>query len=109
MMIYRHRCVGAPKSAIWVLSMWLMKKSKNVTSFNTNMKDECVSLPKTQGQLAQMGDDDDEDVFATSIIDRYAARPPILVNMCLATYAVNYNVAQANNELKKWRKLMLMN
>ena len=43
--------------------------------------------------------DDDEDVFATSMIDRYAARPPILVNMCLATFAVNYNVAQANNEL----------
>ena len=44
-------------------------------------------------------DDDEEDVFATSIIDRYAAKPPILVNMCLATFAVNYNVAQANNEL----------
>ena len=43
--------------------------------------------------------DDDEDVFATSIIERYAARPPILGNMCLATFAVNYNVAQANNEL----------
>ena len=39
-----------------------------------------------------------ENVFATSTIDRYAARPPILGNMCLATFAVNYNVAQANNE-----------
>ena len=38
---------------------------------------------KTQQQLAQM-DDDDENVFATSRIDRYAARPPILGNMCLA-------------------------
>ena len=37
------------------------------------MKDECVSRPKTQQQLAQM-DDDDENVFATSTIDRYAAR-----------------------------------
>ena len=44
-------------------------------------------------------DYDDEDVFATRIIDRYAARPPILANMCIATFAVNYNVAQANNEL----------
>ena len=43
-------------------------------------------------------DDDDEEVFATNIIDRYAARPPILVNMCLATFAVNYEVAQASNE-----------
>ena len=44
-------------------------------------------------------DDDEEDVFASSIIDRYAARPPILVNMCLATFAVNYNIVQANNDL----------
>ena len=62
------------------------------------MKDECVSLPKTQQQLAQM-DDEEDDVFATSIIDRYAAGPPNLVHMCLATFAVNYSVAQANNEL----------
>ena len=44
-------------------------------------------------------DDDDEDVCATSIIDKYAARPPILGNMCLATFTVNYNFAQANKEL----------
>ena len=62
------------------------------------MKDECVSLPKTQQQLGQM-DDDDENVFATNTIDRYASAPPILGNMCLTTFAVNYNVAQANNEL----------
>ena len=43
--------------------------------------------------------DEEEDVFATSIIDRYAARLPILVNMCLTTFAVNYDVVQENNEL----------
>ena len=91
------RVVGAPESAMRVLSMWLMKKSRKVTSVNTNMKDECVSQPKTQQQLAQM-DDDDENVFATSTIDRYAARPPILGNMCLAKFAVNYNVTQAHDE-----------
>ena len=36
------------------------------------MKDEHVSLPKPQSQLAQLHDDD-EDVFATSLIDRYGA------------------------------------
>ena len=59
------------------------------------MKDERVSQPKTQ-QLAQI--DDGEKVFATSTIDRYAARPPILGNMCLAKFAVNYNVTQAHDE-----------
>ena len=91
------RVVGAPESAMQVLSMWLMKKSRKVTSVNTNMKDEHVSLLKIQQQLAQM-DDNDENVFATSTIDRYAARPPNLGNMCLAKFAVNYDVTQANHE-----------
>ena len=42
------RVVGAPESSMHVLSMWLMKKIRKVTSVSTNMKDECVSLPKTQ-------------------------------------------------------------
>ena len=38
--------LGAPESAVWVLSMWLMKKSRKVVSVSTGMKDEHVSLPK---------------------------------------------------------------
>ena len=66
------------------------------------MKDEHVSLPETQ-QLVQM-DDDEENVFATSTIDRYAARPQILGNMCLAKFAVNYDVTQANREFIEMQK-----
>ena len=51
----------------------------------TSMKDEHVSLLKPKSQLAQLHDDD-EDVFATSLIDRYAARPvylqSVLSNIC---------------------------
>ena len=50
------------------------EKSREVVSVSTSMKDECVNLPKPKSQLAQLCDDD-EDVFATSVIDRYAARP----------------------------------
>ena len=50
-----------------------MKKSRKVVSVSTSMKDECVSPPKPMSQLAQLHDDD--GVFATSLIDRYAARP----------------------------------
>ena len=60
----------------------------------TRMKDECVSLPKPQSQLAQLHDDD-EDVFATSLINRYAARLVSLQNMCLETFAVTYDVIQS--------------
>ena len=68
-----------------------MKKSRKVTNVNTDMQEECVSLPKSQTQLAQM-DDDDDDVFATSIVDQYSASPGSPNNMCLATFAVNYDV-----------------
>ena len=54
--------------------MWLMKKSRKVVSVGTSMKDERVSLPKPKSQLAQLHDYD-KDVFATSVIDRYSARP----------------------------------
>ena len=72
-----------------VLSMWFMLKSRKVISVNTNMKGEHVSLPKLSYQLAQL--DDDENVFATSIIDRYAAQPHELQNMCLAEFATTYD------------------
>ena len=49
--------------------MWLMQKSRIVVPQTTSMKDEHVSLPKPQSQLAQLHDDDDEDVFATSLIN----------------------------------------
>ena len=88
------RVLGAPESAMWVLSMWLMKKSSTVVPVTTSMKDECVSLQKPQSHLAQLHHDD-EDIFATSLIDRYGARPVSLQNMCLATFAVTYDVIQS--------------
>ena len=36
--------------------------------------------------------DDNNDVFATSLVDQYAARPQSLNNICLATFVVNYEV-----------------
>ena len=83
-----------------VLSMWLMKKSRKVVSVSTSMKDECVSLPKPKSQLAQLHDND-EDVFATSVIDRYAARPLALQDICLATFAVMYDVIQSSTQTEE--------
>ena len=75
-----------------------MKKSRKVVTVSTSMRDECVSLPKSKSQLAQLHDDD-EDVFATSVIDRYAARPLALQNTCLATFAVMYDVIQSSTKI----------
>ena len=73
--------------------MQLMQKSRKVVPLTTSTKDEHVSLPKPQSQLVQLHDED-EGVFSTSLIDRYAARPVSLQNMCLATFAVTYDVIQ---------------
>ena len=92
--------LGAPESAMWVFSMWLMKKSRKVVSVSTSMKDEHVSLPKPKSQLTQLHDDD-EDVFATSVSDRYAARSLALQNICLATFAVTYDVIQSSTKTEE--------
>ena len=44
-------------------------------------------------------DDDQTNVFVTSVIDRYAARPNDLKEMCLASFAVNYDVLLATDAL----------
>ena len=64
------------------------------------MKDECVSLPKPKSQLTQLHDDD-EDVFATSVIDRYAARPLGLQNIFLAKFEVMYDVIQSSTKTEE--------
>ena len=64
------------------------------------MKDECVSLPKPKSQLVQLHDDD-EDVFATSVIDRYSARPLALQDISLATFAVMYDVMQSSTQTEE--------
>ena len=86
-----HRVVGAPEAAMRELSMWLMKKSRKVTFVNSNMKDDRVSLPKTNAALEKLNEDED-DVYMTSIRDRYAAHPNALEDLCLAKFAVYYEL-----------------
>ena len=52
------QALGAPESAMQVLSMWLMKKSRKVVTVSISMRDEHVSLPKSKSQLVQLHDDD---------------------------------------------------
>ena len=48
-----------------------------------------------------MRENDDEDVFATSLIDRYAARPLALQNTCLTTFAVTYDIIQSSTKTEE--------
>ena len=71
------------------LSMWLMKKSQKVTFINSNVQDDHISLPKSTKILHEM-DEDEDNVYMTSIHDRYVACPDTLEGICLAKFAVNY-------------------
>ena len=71
-----------------------------VISVSTSMKDEHVNLPKPKSQLTQLHVDD-EDVSAASVIDRYAARPLALQNICLAEFAVMYDVIQSSTKTEE--------
>ena len=42
-------------------------------------------------------DNDSDDIYMTSLIDRYSARPDTLENMCLAEFAANYTTRSGNN------------
>ena len=80
--------------------MWLMKKSRSVVTVSSSMRDECVSLLKSKSQLAQLHDDA-EDVFATCVSYRYAARPLALQKTYLATFADMYDVIQSSTKTGK--------
>ena len=57
-----------------------------------------VSVYQNQSHNFHSLYDVDEDVFATSVIDRYAPRPLALQSTCLATFAVMYDVIQSSTK-----------
>lgn len=50
-------------------------------------KDKRMSMLKPQKVLQEM---DDEDIFCTSALDRYAMPPDVLEDMCLAEFVATY-------------------
>ncbi len=44
-------------------------------------------------------EDEEEDIFALNILDRYAARPEQLCDMCLAEFAISYTITSSNSNV----------
>ena len=80
-----------------VLSQWLFKKSRTVVKVVNNPEEERHRMPKSEFELANM-DEDDENVFMTSIHDMYAARPDQMESMCLAEFATQYRKCESRNK-----------
>ena len=93
-----HREVSAQEAVYMILSLPLKQLSRKVVFINTAAKEDRVSLLKPISQIEGM-EDDSEDIFQTSPIDRYAARPDSHADLCLAEFAVNYTT-QGGRELQ---------
>ena len=87
-----HREVSAQEAAYRLLSLPLKNQSRKTVFINTDSKENRTTMTKPLTKINNL-EDDDEDLYQTSLIDRYAARPDNLENMTLAEFAANYNVS----------------
>ena len=71
-----HREVSAQEAVYRILSLPLKQLSRKMF-VNALPKEERVTLLKPTSQLENM-DEESEDIYQTSLIDRYAARPDSL-------------------------------
>ena len=92
-----HREVSAQEAVYRILSLPLKQLSRKVVFINSSPKEERVSMLKSACQLEKM-DKESEDIYQTSLIDRYAARPDSLENLCLAEFAANYITTHDNED-----------
>ena len=84
-----NREVSAQEAVYRILLIPLRRCSRTTIFLNTDHKDSRDSLLLPFTQLEKL-DDNDENVYCKNIIDRYAARPENLEDMCLAQFAANY-------------------
>ena len=84
-----NREVSAQEAVYRMLSMPLRRCSRTTIFLNTDHKDSRDSLLLPFTQLEKLNDND-ENVYCKNIIDRYAARPEKLEDMCLTQFAANY-------------------
>ncbi|XP_066269843.1 uncharacterized protein [Branchiostoma lanceolatum] len=90
-----NREVSAQEAVYRLLSLPLQRKSRQVVYVNTATKDKRVSMLKPRHVLESMNDDDD-DIFCTSALDRYASRPRVLEEMSLAEFRATYNTGASD-------------
>ena len=86
-----NREVSAQESAYKILSIPLKQLSRKVVFVSADARNTRPRLLKPLNEIEGLRDEE-ENIYCTSIHDRYAARPDELREMCLAEFAVNYEV-----------------
>jgi hypothetical protein len=83
--ILTHREILTDEAIYIILSVPLRRSSKKVVFLPTDQPNERTRLLKKMEIISQM-DIDEEDVYATGIIDRYSVRPNSLEDMCYVDF-----------------------
>lgn len=99
---FTHREMSTDETIYRLLSITLKKSNRKVTCMflPTELQEQRTRLLKSEKELQSLPGDS-VNIFQTSIVDRYAARPKTLENMCYADFASQYikgsNTEQNNN------------
>ena len=72
-----------------LLSFPLVKSSFSTVFVPADLPSKRVAFLKPVSMINAM-EDEEEDIFATSMLDRYIARPNNLLECCLAYFAISY-------------------
>ena len=93
------REVSAQEATYRLLGLPLYKSNIETVFVPASMPHDRIALLKPKYVLDQL-DPDSEDVFVTTIFDRYAARPIALEKTCLMEFAQMYVFAKCPNSEK---------
>ena len=92
-----HREITAQEAIYRALPIPLRRTSRTIVYVPTDFPEDRVKLMKPLYVIENL-DDDSEEVFCTSIIDRYIARPAGLEDMCLAHFATWYTLKNTDKD-----------
>ena len=85
-----HRKLSAQEAAYRIIvSLPLKQLSRKMVFVNASPKEERITMLKQVKELQKM-EDDSENIYLTSQIDRYVAQPDTLDDKSLAEFAANY-------------------
>jgi DNA replication protein DnaC len=79
---------GSQEAVYFLLGLQLYNSSNAVIYIPTGENNARLLKPKSE--IEEM-EDDDEDITVKNGVDRYAERPPVLENICLAEFMAYYN------------------
>ena len=85
------RAVSAQEAVYRLLGLPLYQSNFKTVWIPTGYPERRVRILKSQTQLASM-EDDEPDIFLPNLLERYAARPAALNEMCLAEFSMWYEV-----------------